>query len=281
MLIPLLHKIIRRHLIRQGIQSKRVRIGGTNIHYYEASPERPVASILLVHGLGTSTSTWMHLLPGLAQKYHVLAPDLPGFGFSFRDDGFSPHTIDEYTGELDEFVSHTLPKDPFLLLGHSLGGWITMKYAIRRPQKVAHLILINSAGLHYQGVEHVRDLFDLRSPRDTKILLDHIWKHYPWYFRPFTPFVFEDLVRRKVPQIVQTIEERDFLNADLHRLTMPVSVIWGLGDRLISTKALELLKEKLPARRIYTIEQSGHVPQLEAPVELMEILWGILGEHTG
>ena len=275
MLVPFVHRIVRKHLTSQGIRSNRVQVGSTLLHYYEASPPNPRDTLVLVHGLGTSTSTWTHVLPELAKEYHVIAPDLPGFGFSLQRDGFMIHSIDDYVSTLHEFLGQALPKG-FVLLGHSLGGWLTMKYAIQQPQRVNHLILVNTAGIYYKGSEELVDLFKVRSIRDTNNLLNRIWKRYPWYFRPFTPFVFEDLVRRKVPEIVAGIQEQDFMNSDLGRLWMPVDIIWGKADRLISVETVKVLTERLPARTVHFLEDSGHVPQLERPREFLAILQNIL-----
>lgn len=274
MLIPFLHSVVRRQLLRQGVSSRRVLLNGQSVHYFELSPEKAVGALVLVHGLGTSASTWVNVLPHIG-RYRILAPDLPGFGLSPAPDAVP--TIDRYVRFLEDFVDSVI-EGPFALLGHSMGGWITMKYALAHRDRVQHLLLINPAGIYYQGVDKLRDAFILRSTKDTRALLDLIWVRYPWYFRPFTPFVFEDLVGRKVPEIVSSVREEDFVNADLGRMTIPVSVIWGLGDKLISPEALRILEERLPARRIYTIRDSGHVPQLQAPGELLTILHKALHE---
>jgi pimeloyl-ACP methyl ester carboxylesterase len=279
MLIPFLHRLVRKKLISQGISSNRVSISGTSIYYYEAGPDHPRDTLVLVHGLGTSSSTWAQALPELAREYHVIALDLPGFGFSLPNDGFAVYSINQYVAMLKEFLDKVLTGG-FVLLGHSLGGWITMKYALNQPQRVHHLILVNTAGVYYQGAEALLELFDIRSTKDTNRLLDRIWKRYPWYFKLFTPFVFEDLMRRKVPQIVRGVQESDFVNADLPRLHMPVSVIWGKGDQLLSFDTVTTLGERLPARTIHFIEDSGHVPQLEAPREFMAVVWKILRERV-
>jgi pimeloyl-ACP methyl ester carboxylesterase len=266
--------MIRRQLLRQGVESKRISLNGQPVHYFELVPEKASGVLVMVHGLGTSASTWVNILPYIG-RYRILAPDLPGFGLTPAPD--TVPTIDEYVQFLEDFV-HTVIKEPVALLGHSMGGWITMKYALAHRDRVQHLLLINPAGIYYQGVDKLRDAFILRSTKDTAALLDLIWVRYPWYFRPFTPFIYEDLVGRKVPEIVSGVREKDFVNADLGRMTIPVSVIWGLGDKLISPEALRILEEKLPARRIYTILESGHVPQLQNPGELLAILRKALHE---
>ena len=275
MIIPFIHRLVRKGLAFQGIASKHMSVAGTHVHYYEACPDRPRDTLVLVHGLGTSASTWTHVLPSLAREYHVIAPDLPGFGFSIPVDDSSVYSLDDYVSVLMQFLDKIVPAE-FVLLGHSLGGWLTMKYALKRSQRINHLVLVNTAGIYYQGYEELVDLFDLRSTKDTDQLLRRIWKHYPWYFRLFTPFVFEDLVRRKVPQIVKGIKECDFVNADLPGFHMPVSVIWGKGDQLLSFETVTTLAERLPAGTIHIIENSGHVPQLEVPEEFLAIVRNIL-----
>ena len=272
MIIPFLHSIVARQFRRHGILRRRAVLGSGPLHYYELLPERPEGTLVLVHGLGTSSSTWVNILPHL-QRLHVLAPDLPGFGFSPGLPGVP--TIGDYVEVFEEFVNAVV-RGPFKLLGHSMGGWVTMRYAVKHRDRINHLILVNTAGVYHSGVDSLRDAFILHSTKDTRKLLDRIWVHYPWYFRPFTPLVFEDLVSRKVPQIVAGVKETDFVNSDLSKLTMPVSVIWGMGDRLISSDALRILEERLPARRVYTIQNSGHVPQLQAPGEFLSILEKVL-----
>lgn len=275
MFIPLLHTMVRRQLIRQGIQSRQIPLGHGMLHYYEASPQAPRSTIVLIHGLGTSASTWVNVLPALASTHRVLAPDLPGFGLSSPMDGIP--TLEDFADFTERFVDHVAP-DSFVLLGHSLGGWITMKYAVKHRPRVNHLILMDTAGIYYRGVDELRDLFILRSSRDTRKLLNRIWGVYPWYFRLFTSFIHEDLLRRNVPQIVQSVREPDFMNAHLQYLTMRVSVIWGGRDRLIPMDTVRILEEKLPARDIHILEEAAHVPQLQTPGLLVSTLNTILQE---
>lgn len=275
MFVHILHRMVRRRLLRHGVRSRKSSFFHGTLHYYEASPANPAGTLVLVHGLGTSASTWVNILPQLAQKYRVLAPDLPGFGFSHPLAG-TP-TIADFAGSLESFTDATVA-EPFILLGHSLGGWITMKYALTRPTSVRRLILMNTAGIYYQGVDELRDLFNIHSTRDTQQLLNHIWVKYPWHFRLLTPFIYRDLVRRKVPELVSSVQREDFMNEDLSKFTMPVSIIWGGREGLIDRKTLRILEEGLPTRTLHVIEESGHVPQLQTPNRLLETLQDILGK---
>jgi pimeloyl-ACP methyl ester carboxylesterase len=77
-------------------------------------------------------------------------------------------------------------------------------------------------------------------------------------------------------ELVASIEGKDFLVEELSRLTMPVSIIWGKQDETISPNSIDVLKKFIPHSTVHFIDQCGHVPQLECPEELAEILDRVL-----
>jgi pimeloyl-ACP methyl ester carboxylesterase len=158
------------------------------------------------------------------------------------------------------------------LIGHSLGGWLAARFAIRNPSQVEHLILINNAGISYPGVIEQAELFKIQSIYDVRNLLDHMWFRYPWYFKPFTLSVYHSLQNKHISEFISSIRETDFLNDAFSSLSMPVDVIWGSEDRLIPVASISVMKRLLPNIRAHFIPQCGHVPQLERPRELTHLL---------
>jgi pimeloyl-ACP methyl ester carboxylesterase len=135
---------------------------------------------------------------------------------------------------------------------------------------------VDTAGVYYPGVENLHDLFTLTSVNDTQRLLNTLWYHYPWYFKPFTGSIYRELGARRMNELVASIEANDFLVEELSRLTMPVSIIWGKQDVAISLKSVEVLKKFISHSTVHLIDQCGHVPQLECPEKLAGILNRVL-----
>jgi len=275
MLITLLHKLIRSSFGRLGIQSNYLDLESCRLHFYEFPHVNPTGTVVLVHGLGTSSSTWIKVFPVLIRSHRVIAMDLPGFGYSSLKPGRSFCTINEHRAALETLVDQVV-QDRFVLVGHSFGGWIAAQYASKRPEQVVHLILINTAGVYYRGIEDLARLFTVKSKADMRRLLDALWYRYPWYFRPFTAGIFRELSKRNLNDIIASVKLTDFLTEELSELKSPVSVLWGRQDKAISSDSVNLIKNYIPSSSIYFIDRCGHVPQLECSEAVRRILTGIL-----
>jgi abhydrolase domain-containing protein 6 len=274
-LINVLHNRVRRRYQRFGYQSRFLDLERCTLHCYERKGSQPEKTLVLLHGLGTSSSTWVHLLPALDPAWTVLALDLPGFGFSTVRDGESFFRFHELYNAVVTFIGETITT-PFVLLGHSLGGWLAAKYAADHGESLRRLILVNNAGILHEGTIDQAYAFDLRSVRDLSRLLNTLWMRYPWYFKPFYPAILHDLRERHVSEFVRSIQPGDFVNEDLKRLMTRVSIVWGTADRLFAMKSVEIMKEAIPRAQIDLMDDCGHVPQLEKPKEFTGIIRNIL-----
>ncbi|MBI3005625.1 MAG: alpha/beta hydrolase [Ignavibacteriales bacterium] len=274
MLIDLLHRFVQQQYSRAGISSRFLHTAESTIHYYENSADAS-RTLVLLHGLGTSSSTWVKILPHLAKTFRVIALDLPGFGFSTLKNGKDHLRFCEVSDVLARIIPE-ITKTSFAILGHSLGGWLAADFAIRSPGLVHKLVLINPAGINYPGIEEQRRLFEITTLRSLYALLDRLWLKYPWYFKPFGPAIRYDLKKRKVAEFVRSIQEKDFLNGRLSSLKKPAHLVWGRNDGVISPETVQIMQEKMPGLTTNFIERCGHVPQLERPGELRRILDEVL-----
>jgi abhydrolase domain-containing protein 6 len=273
MLLRLLYRSVRRQFASLGFESRTFMSSSGSLHYLVRDHPDAKGTIILVHGLGTSSSSWIKTLKHLKLTHRIVALDLPGFGFSTPHPARGFNTLEEHVDALTQLVA-AVGQTSFVLVGQSLGGWISARYAARFPQRVQHLVLIDTAGVEYPGVESLRDLFTLTSVEDTRRLLRSLWYRYPWYFKPFAGSIYRELMSRKMNELVTSIDRNDFLSGELALLRMPVTIIWGKQDGAISVESVDILKEKIPHAAAHLIDHCGHVPQLEAP----EILAGILNE---
>ncbi len=110
--------------------------------------------ILLLHGWPQTSYAWRRVMPLLSDRYDVVAPDLPGFGYSSKpESGFDKKTISR---RLREFV-HALGLSHITLVGHDLGGHVAYAYAAQWPEEVSHFVFIESS-LPCFGQEEAMDV---------------------------------------------------------------------------------------------------------------------------
>jgi pimeloyl-ACP methyl ester carboxylesterase len=121
-----------------GLDERRSDIKGVSLRWFEGGAG---ATIVLLHGFGGAASNWTLVAPELADRAHVIVPDLPGHGGSSALPA-PPETLDPFA----ERVAHLLA-EPAVVVGHSLGGVVALRLAVRRPELVRGLVLAGSAGI--------------------------------------------------------------------------------------------------------------------------------------
>lgn len=277
LLIPLLHRLIRLRYHALGLRSQFLNVGDYAVHYLASPAFANRRTIFFIHGLGTSSSSWVKIIPAFIHSYTIIAIDLPGFGFSTLPPSKGYLTLAEFDRMLDHFAASVLPPS-FVVVGHSLGGWIAMRFALRHPDRIEKLVLVNPAGIYYDGVQRQAELFKLQSVSDLSRLLTTMWYRYPFFFRLFHRAVYNDLKSRRVSEFVRTISRDDFINESLTSWNIPTHIIWGRNDRLISPASLRVFSERVPSAAGTFIDDCGHIPQLEKPKTLVDALAKILGK---
>jgi pimeloyl-ACP methyl ester carboxylesterase len=129
---------------------RTVDANGLRVFYREAGPS-DAPTILLLHGFPSSSRMYDTLFPLLADRYHLVAPDFPGFGHSDAPspDGFA-YTFDHLAEVIEAFVE-TLGLDRYVLFQQDYGGPIGMRLALRHPERV-HAMIVQNAVSHEEGL---------------------------------------------------------------------------------------------------------------------------------
>src|SRR5262245_55382954 len=219
------------------------------------SGEKRATPVVLFHGSGTNASAWMHDVAEWAQQFRVYAVDMigePGFSAPSRP----PFGSDAYVEWLDD-VWDQLGLQRASIVGISLGGWLGLEYAVKRPARVGSLSLISPSGVGAQKMA-------------TLVKAGLLMKLGPWGLRRALTLVTG---RATVPKEVADsliLRFRHFrprmdalpirTDEELARLTMPVQLIVGGNDTLLrSSETRDRMVRCVPNLRVTYLETEGHI----------------------
>ncbi|XTP33026.1 alpha/beta fold hydrolase [Mycobacterium sp. TJFP1] len=268
---------------------KYLDLHGDRVAYRDVG--RGEETLLLLHGMAGSSDTWRAVLPQLAKRYRVIAPDLLGHGQSAKPR--SDYSLGAFAVGLRDFLDE-LGISRVTVVGQSLGGGVAMQFVYQHPDYCQRLVLISSGGLGQDvgwtlrllsapGAEllmpiiapppvvrvgnTLRNWFsavNIQSPRGAEM-----WSAYSSLSDAQTRQAFLRTLRSVVDYRGQAVSalNRLHLTSDL-----PLLVIWGDEDRIIPVEHGYALNEARPGCRLEILAGVGHFPHVEKPTEVVDLL---------
>ena len=226
-------------------------------------------TLLYLHGAGGAGMV-DPFLQDLASEYSVLIPEHPGFGGS-DEPGWLDNMHDMAYFYLD-FLEAINVRGAHVV-GASLGGWLAMEIAIRDASRMCALTLMGPSGIHVQGLKK-GDLF-MWSPEDRirNLFHDQAIAERLLAMKP-TPEMQDALLKNAYTTARLGWEPRLYdphLHKWLHRIKLPVQIIWGEQDRILPAGYAPELAKMIPGSRFHVIPQCGHLPQSEKPQEFLHL----------
>jgi len=231
------------------------------------------APVVLVHGAGDQAGGWSKVAPRLAKTFSVVAVDLSGHGESAPGEGPLPFAtlLAGFDGAMG-----AAPQGKVTLVGNSLGAWIATVWAKQHPDRVSHLVLVNGGPL-------LGDRPDLTLQPKTRAEADRTLAALRDPSAPLIPdFVVDDIICEAATGPIARLaaEARSMpaylLDGKLAGFDIPVDLLWGASDKMLSVDYARRLVAQLPAARLTTIDRCGHAPQVECPDRFTEALMKVL-----
>jgi len=246
-----------------------------------AGPPTAAPAMVFLHGLGGSQGAWSTALGELADRYRVVAIDLPGHGASDKaDPATTDYSIAGLAAPIAEAIE-SLGVAPALLIGHSLGGAVALYLALERPKLVAGLILVDSAGLGEEINAELLDRVESEPSReeakkwldlffeDKRLVLDRgIQEMYQSRLVSGADAALKAVTLASFRREGQVIGLRD----RLEEVDRPTLIVWGDQDRVIPVEHGAVAAERIPGAWLDVMEGIGHVPQLEATRAFTQLL---------
>ena len=230
--------------------------------------------LLLLHGLMGALSNWTEVVTEFKKDYRVIIPLLPLYDLPLLTTGVKSlakfvHKFIKYKGLQNVTV-----------LGNSLGGHVGLIYTLSHQEDVKALVLTGSSGLYenaFGGSFPRRESYDFIKEKveftffdpatATKELVDEVYQ------------IVNDRV--KVIKILAMAKSaiRHNMSKDIHKIKVPVCLIWGKNDRITPPDVAIEFNELLPDSELYWVDECGHAPMMEQPEKFNVYLKQFLDKH--
>ncbi len=254
-------------------------VAGIRLHVRDRGP-REAPAVLLLHGFGSSLHTWEPFSDALAADLRVISVDLPGAGLSAADpdaDYSDARSLEILLALLDHWQLARVS-----LVGNSLGGRISWRFAAAHPDRVERLVLIAPDGFASPGFEYgkapdvpallrllrfalpksVLRMNLLAAYADPERLTDaHVRRYHDLLLAPGN----RDAMLERMAQVV--LERPEPLLASIKA---PTLLVWGERDAMIPFSNAQDYLSALPDARLVSFPELGHVPHEEAPARAVE-----------
>jgi pimeloyl-ACP methyl ester carboxylesterase len=257
---------------------------------YRTAGSGPV--LLLIPGMAGSATTWRQVMPGLAQRFTVVAPDLLGHGRSDKPPG--DYSLGAFASTLRDLLV-ALGHERATVVGQSLGGGVAMQFSYQYPERTERLALVGSGGL---GREVNRLLRFLSLPGSAGVLrlacgvrvrgtvasvgraaarvgfrpapvVAELWRSYASLADDATRRAFLRTLRAVVDPRGQAVSAANRLHL---AAAVPTLIVWGDADPIIPVSHAYAAHASIPGSRLEIFEGVGHYPHCEAPEQFVAVL---------
>lgn len=283
--------------------ARTVRLARSRLDLFVYESRREADTLVLLHGIGDEADTWRHLFIPLSERFHLVAPDLPGFGRSAKP--VRAYTLPFFHETIIELLD-TLEIPRAILVGHSLGAMLAQYTGLENPERVAELGLIGgSLPVGAQRLQPATLLYLI--PGLGKWLYNRLRKDPHRAYASLRPYYHDldslpeadrEFLFERVNQRVESDAQRDaFLStirslafwiarnqretpAHLSKMRVPTLVIWGEADQMNDPAMGARLAEIQPGVRLVQIPDAGHNVQQEKPQTVLAALNAHLGQPS-
>ncbi|MFP3853434.1 MAG: alpha/beta fold hydrolase [Anaerolineales bacterium] len=239
--------------------------------------------VLLLHGLGSSGQDWLPQLAVLRQRWPILVVDFPGHGTS------PPLDKSTTIGEISESLVQLMDvhdQGPFHVVGLSLGALVGLQLALKHPERVQSLLLVNGFARFRSSVRGSIHALG----RGALLLADRMDWLGRWVARSVFPEPGQAGLRRMAAERIAAVDQRTYwyliraiaafdVRESLSDLKIPVLVVAGERDRVVSAGCKRELDQGIPSASLRVFPASGHGTPIDSAAEFNDVLVAWLRRH--
>ena len=238
-------------------------------------------TLLFVHGFPLDHTMWKFQIDALGREYRIIAPDLRGLGASDAPEPYTCYSMDAYAADLRDLLDE-LRVDRVVLIGLSMGGYISFAFHRLFPERIRALVLVDTRAEpdSPEGIEGRMKAIESVRAEGPKSLVEGM---LPKLFAPSSlndkPEVVQDvraMIERQSPVGVMgalwAMAHRPDSRPDLPHIDVPTLVVVGEDDALTPPSTAKGMADSIPGARLAVIPHAGHMSPMESPAEFNEVL---------
>lgn len=246
-----------------------VLVNGLKINYEESGLEKSGEALVLLHGWKNDLEIWQSVMPFL-ENYRLVRLDLPGFGKSdFMQEAWD---VSDYAKFLNDFLKKLGISKP-VLVGHSFGGRIAIKFGVLYPNKISKLVLVDSGGVRLKYARRFAFLILAKLGKIIwpfpliKLKKDALRKKFYAAIKANDYWEPNPILKKTLLKIIA-----EDLRNEAKKINSPTLIVWGEKDLITSRKEGLLLANSIKNSRLTFIKDAGHWPFIEKTREFAKIL---------
>lgn len=238
-----------------GLRALEAEVGGYRVHWVEAGEGHE--AVVLLHGLSGSARWWERNLPALSARYRVLVPDVIGFGRS-RLRGLMPLPDVPTLAAILAGWMGAAGVERGHLVGHSMGGHLSLHVAAHFPERIERLVLVAAAGIPRTLTPRyvARFVYEVAPPRR-------------WGDPRFLPTILGDTLTAGPWTVLRALRHilRDDVRPLLGEIAAPTLLVWGERDVLVPPEHGRELRRSIPGARLLVLPHAYHNAMVDRPDE--------------
>jgi pimeloyl-ACP methyl ester carboxylesterase len=268
-----------------AFEPRTIDAGGIETSYLEAGSGE---TVLMLHGSGPGVSAlanWQHNIPALAQRFHLVAPDIVGFGATERPEDIV-YSLRNWTDHVWAFVD-ARGIEKARVIGNSLGGRIALQMAADQPDRIAKMVLMGTPGV---GMTPTEGLAALRAYEPSHDAMRELLRNY---FAVDPAMITDDLVKIRYEASIadgayeayramffdprHAGSQLGITENEVRAIATPILLIHGREDKVVPLQVSVTMVGLLPNADLHVFSACGHWTQIERADEFSSVVSDYLG----
>lgn len=275
-----------------GLEKVTYVVDGVPMSFYQPKSPKPDAqnppqankpALLMIHGFASNKETWLRFAKHFSKDFQVYIPDLLGHGetgFQHEWDYSAPaqaRRLLQWMNQMNIETAH--------VLGHSMGGFVAGTMAVNYPYRIQSVVLISPVGVVSPEpsrvdrlIEQGKSPFLVHSRQDFAAMLGMSMSKPPYVPQPVQEYLADQYIehRPQLERVFADFHRKDMLDSRLDEVRMPMLLVWGGKDEMVSPSSLPVWTKGVKNTRSVVYEDLGHMPMVEDPLRVAKDVWGFL-----